>query len=103
MSEPIKFPTRRLKDAGATAAEIQELHMQFARSDAVYQKQFVSQFVDKSKIEVQVWIEDARLDGTIPTTATNTPDPEADKPKRDRTKTNASVHTGNEDDDDNES
>lgn len=106
MSEAIKFPVRRLRDAGATNAEIVELQLAFARSDAVHQREFTERFKGKSKIDVQVWLEDARGDlNLVSADATETQnEPVTEKPKREtKSKANASVITGNEDDDDNES
>lgn len=103
MSEPAKFPTRRLRDAGATSAEIDELHAAFARSDEVYKQQFANSFIGKSKVEVRVWLEDARTDKFVSEEATSTADASSAEPKRRgrEPETNATVLTGNEGDEEN--
>lgn len=96
----ITFPTRRLRDAGATGAEITELHAAFARSDEVYQKSFADSFLGKSKVEVLVWLEDARRDKFISEEATNTADEPKDETKKSKREAgaNATVSNGNEGD-----
>ena len=100
VSEPAKFPTRRLRDAGATQAEITELQLAFARSDEVYQAEFANAFLGKSKVDVLVWLQDARSEGLVTVEATETPDEiEAasvrSKQKREA-EANATIATGNE-------
>jgi hypothetical protein len=103
MSEPAKFPVRRLRDAGATNAEIEELNRAFVRSDEVYQAEFAKSFLGKSKVEVIVWLEDARRDLLVSEDATNDVDiHESDEPQEKRFRREpeptASITNGNEDD-----